>query len=106
MEGGHGIGSEEAHQTPGEAAEYPDASELFSCQQRQLIRDTTVPRSVASIKVFHTPRLFASAQPAVLLTALAWDARVGEPQLPVALPTHLHLPVLAALAEALLADYI
>lgn len=68
--------------------------------------NTSVPRSVVSIKVLHTPRLFTSAQPTVLRTALPWDARVGEPQLPVGLPAHLHLPVVATLSEALLADYV
>lgn len=68
--------------------------------------DATVPGRVVTVKILHTPRLFASAQPGVLLTALARDARVSEPKLPVGLPGHLHLPVLAALAEALLADYI
>lgn len=65
-----------------------------------------VPRGIVPIKVFHAPRLLAPTQPAVLLAALPRDAGVGEPQLPVALPTHLYLPVLAALAEALLADYV
>lgn len=68
--------------------------------------DTTMPGGIVSIKVFQTPRLFAAAQPGVLFVALTADARVGEPQLPVGLPTHIHHPVLAAFTEAMLADHI
>lgn len=68
--------------------------------------DATMPCCVVPIEVFHTPGFFATAKPGVLLKALARDAWVGEPQLPVGLPAHLYLPVLAAFTKALLTDYI
>lgn len=68
--------------------------------------DAAMPGCVVPVEVFHTPGFFAAAQPGVLLTALARDAWVGEPQLPVGLPPHLYLPVLAAFTKALLTDYI
>lgn len=106
MEGCHRVSSKKTHHPPRETAIHSDASELFPCQHSQLMWDTAMPSCVVPIKVFHTPRLFSTAQPGVLLTAFARDTRVGKPQLPVRLPAHLHLPVLAAFAEALLADYI
>lgn len=103
---GHGVGPQEAHQPPGEAAEHPDASELPPGHQGELMLDAPVPGRVVAVEVFHTPGLFAAAQPRVLLAAFPGDARVGEAQLPVRLPGHLHLPVVTALDEALPADHV
>lgn len=106
MEGRHGISSYKAHHPPRVAAVHPYLTELSSCQQRQLMLDATMPGGIVSIKVFQTPRLFAAAQPGVLLAALTADARVGDPQLPVGLPTHIHHPVVVAFVEALPADHV
>ncbi|KAF3853632.1 hypothetical protein F7725_014320 [Dissostichus mawsoni] len=48
--------------------------------RRKFMLDSTVPGCVVSIKVLHAPRLFAPAQPRVLLSAFSRDAGVGLKQ--------------------------
>lgn len=62
-----------------------------------------VPSCVVTIKVFHTPGLRSTAQPALLLTTFPGNAGIGESQLPVGFATDLHLPVIAPFFETLLA---
>lgn len=65
-----------------------------------------VPSCVVTIKVFHTPGLGSTSQPALLLTTFPGDAGIGESQLPVGFATDLYLPVIAAFFETLLAYHI
>lgn len=65
-----------------------------------------VPSSVVTIKVFYTPGLRSTPQPALLLTAFPRDAWIGESQLPVGFATDLHLPVIAPFFETLSAYHI
>lgn len=104
VERGHSVGPQEAHQAPGEAGVNTDASEVLSGHHRERMGHPVMPCCVVPIKELHCPRLVSTAQPAVLLTALAWDAWVGETYLPVGLPTYLYLPIVTSLSEALLAD--
>lgn len=64
----------------------------------------SVPGCILPIKELHTPGLVPTAQPAVLGGALAGNGGIGDTQLPVSLPSHVNLPVMATKAEALQAD--
>lgn len=96
----HGVRSQEAHQPPRRAGEHADAREAAALHVGQRVRHAPVPRVVAAVEELHAPRVSAPAQPAELLPALPGNARVGDAQLPVGLASHLHLPVVAALPEA------
>lgn len=64
----------------------------------------SVPGCVLSIKKLHAPGVIPSAQPALLCGSLARDGGIGNPQLPVSLPGHVHLPIVATMAVCLRTD--
>lgn len=55
----------------------------------------SVPGCVLPVEELHTPGLVPPAQPAVLRGALAGNGGIGDTQLPVSLPGHVDLPVVA-----------
>lgn len=68
--------------------------------------NSIVPSCVITVKVFHTPGLGSTPQPALLLMTFPGDAGIGESQLPVGFANDLHLPVIAPFFETLLAYYV
>lgn len=68
------------------------------------MRYPCVPSGVLPVKELHTPGLFPTTQPAALSGALSRNGGIGDTQLPVGLPSHVNLPVMATEAEALQAE--
>lgn len=64
----------------------------------------SVPGCVLPIEELHTPGLVPPAQPAVFSGALAGNGGIGDTQLPVSLPGHVDLPVVAAATVSTRAD--
>lgn len=63
-----------------------------------------MPGCVLPIEELHTPGLVAPPQPAVLSGALAGNGGIGDTQLPVSLPGHVDLPVVATATVSSRAD--
>lgn len=99
VEGHHIIGIQESHRARDEIAKHPNPIELF-CEWK-LMGNPAVPGCVLSIIKLHAPGLIPSAQPAVLRGSLARDGGICDPQLPVGLASHVHLPVVATTAVRL-----
>lgn len=104
VEGHHVICIQESHWSHDEIAKHPNPTELF-CDWK-LMGNPPVPGCVLSFIKLHTPGLVPSAQPAVLCGSLAGDGGIGDPQLPVSLPGHVQLPIVATTAVCLRADNI
>lgn len=102
VEGYHVICIQESHRSCDKIAKHPDPTELF-CDWK-LMGNPPVPGCVFPIKELHAPGIIPSAQPAVLRGALAGDGGIGDAQLPVGLPGHVHLPVVETTAVRLRAD--
>lgn len=98
----HVVCLKKRHEPCRETAQNPDSTEAFC--DRQLMGHPSVPGGVLPIKELHTPGLVPSAQPAVLSVTLTGNGGIGDTQLPVSLPSHVDLPVMAIKAEALQAD--
>lgn len=90
------------HQSCREVTQNTDSTEAFC--ERKLMRHSSMPSCILPIKELHTPGFVPSAQPAILSGALAGNGGICDAQLPVSLPSHINLPVMASKAVALRAD--
>lgn len=99
---GHVVSLKKRHQSRREITQHTNPTEAF--RERQLMGNPSVPSCILPVKELHTPGLVPPAQPAVLSGALAGNGGVGDAQLPISLPCHINLPVMATEAVSLEAD--
>lgn len=97
-QGRHLVRLKERHQPRREAAHDANPTEEFC--ERQLMWHPRVPGRVLAVKELHAPGLGPAAQPAVLSRAFSGNGGVCHTELPVSLPGHVDLPVMATKAEA------
>lgn len=98
----HVLRLNKGHQASGEVTQNTDPTELWS--RRQLMGHPCMPSCILPIKVLHAPGPISPAQPAVFTGAFALNSGISDPQLPVSLPTYIHLPVMPITAVSLQAD--
>lgn len=100
----HVVCLKKRHQSRGDITQNTDPTEVF-CES-QFMGHPSVPRCILPIEEFHTPGLIPPTQPAVLSGALAWHGGIGDSNLPVSLPCHVNLPVMATKVVSLQAEHI